>query len=68
MKNTRKPSHATIKLTLFTVSKDEWNTNEDTGSSLKNALYVKGTEAMSNSEKIKPIALAVIGLCWSEGS
>jgi len=36
----RKPSHATIELTLFTVSKDEWNTKEDNGKSLKNALYV----------------------------
>jgi len=30
----------------------------------------KGTaraEATSNSEKIKPVALAVIELCWSEG-
>jgi len=44
----RKPSRATIdssiygattKLTLFTVS-NEWNTKEDTGKSLKNALYV----------------------------
>jgi len=33
------PSRATTKLTLFTVSKDEWNTKEDTGKSLKNALY-----------------------------
>jgi len=31
---------ATTKLTLFTVSKDEWNTKEDTGKSLKNALDV----------------------------
>jgi len=30
----------------------------------------KGTsraEAMLNSEKIKPVALAIIELCWSEG-
>ena len=46
MKNTdnfcyeRKPSHATTKLTLFTVSKDEWDTKEDTGKSMKNALFV----------------------------
>ena len=66
----RKPSRATNKLMLFTVSKDEWNTKEDTGKSLKNALhvqrYAKGTsraEATSNSEKIKPVALAVIELC-----
>ena len=25
-----KPSHATTKLTLFTVSNDEWNTKENT--------------------------------------
>ena len=35
-----KPSHAIAKSTLFTVSKDEWNTKEDTGKSMKNALYV----------------------------
>ena len=56
-----KPSSATAKLTLFAVSKDEWNTKEDTGKSMKNALYVlwyaKRAEAMLNSEKIKPVAL-----------
>jgi len=36
----RKPSCATTKLTLFTVSKYEWNTKEDTGMSLKNTLHV----------------------------
>ena len=46
MKNTdgfcyeEKPSRATAISTLFTVSKDEWNTKEDTGKSMKNALYV----------------------------
>ena len=35
-----KPSRATAKSTLFAVSKDEWDTKEDTGKSLKNALYV----------------------------
>ena len=46
MKNTNnfryeeKPSCATVKLTIFTVSKDEWDTKEDTGKSMKNALYV----------------------------
>ena len=35
-----KPSHATTKLTLFAVSKDEWGTKEDTDKSMKNALYV----------------------------
>jgi len=33
----RKP---TTKLSLFTVSKDEWNTKEDSGKSLKNTLDV----------------------------
>ena len=32
--------HATAKSTSFTVSKDEWDTKEDTGKSMKNALYV----------------------------
>ena len=35
-----KPLRATTKSTLFTVSKDEWDTKEDTGKSMKNALYV----------------------------
>ena len=35
-----KPSCATAKLTLFAVSKDDWGTKEDTGKSMKNALYV----------------------------
>ena len=46
MKNTndfryeRKPSRATTKSTPFAVSKDEWDAKEDTGKSMKNALYV----------------------------
>jgi len=36
----KKPSCATPKLMLFTVSKDEWNTKEDTGKSLKNTLHI----------------------------
>ena len=36
----RKPSCATAKLTLFNVSKDEWDAKEDTGMPKKNALYV----------------------------
>ena len=35
-----KPPHATAKLTLFAVSIDEWDTKEDTGKSMKNALYI----------------------------
>jgi len=51
----------TTKLTLFMVSKDEWDTKEGNSKSMKNALYVqrcpKGTsqaEKMSNSEKSSP--------------
>ena len=46
MKNTNdfhyegKPSRAIAKSTLFAVSNDEWDTKEDTGKSMKNALYV----------------------------
>ena len=29
-----------VKSTFFTVSKDEWDTKEDTGKSKKNAWYV----------------------------
>jgi len=36
----RNPSRATTKLMLFAVSKDGWNTKEDTGKSLKNTLYI----------------------------
>ena len=35
-----KSSCATTKSTLYAVSKDEWNTKEDTGKSMKIALYV----------------------------
>ena len=35
-----KPSRARAKLTPFPVSKDEWDTKEDTGKSMKNTLYV----------------------------
>ena len=34
------PSRVTAKSTLFAVSKDEWDTKEDTGKFMKNALYV----------------------------
>ena len=70
-----KPLRATAKLTLFTVSKNEWDTKEDTGKSMKNALYVLRyakrhlfgrSDIKLNSEKIKPIALAIIELRFSE--
>ena len=35
-----KPSRVTAKSTLFAVSKDKWDTKEDTGKSKKNALYI----------------------------
>ena len=35
-----KSSRATTKSTPFAVSKDEWDTKEDTGKSMKNALYI----------------------------
>jgi len=38
-----KRKNATIKLTLFTVSKDEWNTKEDNG---KNILYAVCEKAL----------------------
>ena len=69
-----KPPCAHAKSTPFPVSKDEWDTKEDIGKPIKNALYIlryaKRTcraEATSNSEKIKPIALAIIELrCISQ--
>ena len=65
-----KPSHATAKSTLFAVSKDEWDTKENTGKSMKNALYLlqyAKRHIMLNSEKIKPVALVFVELCLSEG-
>ena len=35
-----KPSRATAKSTLFAVSKDEYDTKEDTGKCMKNSLYM----------------------------
>ena len=70
-----KPSCAIAKSTLFAVSKDEWDTKEDTGKSMKNALYVlwyakrhlSGPKRRRTVKKIKPVALAVIELRLSEG-
>ena len=68
-----KPSRAIAKSTLFAVSKDDWDTKEDTGKSMKNALYVlryakKHLSGRSDvGEKIKPVALAIIELRLSEG-
>ena len=51
-----KPSRAITKSTFFAVSKDEWDTKEDTGKSMKNALYVlryakKHLSGRSNAEQ-----------------
>ena len=43
-----KPSRAGAKSTVtpFPVSKDEWDTKEDTGKSMKNALYAVAEEVV----------------------
>jgi len=55
----------------FSWYKDEWDTKEGRGKSMKNASgMAKGTsraEATLNSEKIKPVALAIVELRKSEG-
>jgi len=61
------PPHATTKLTLFTVSKDEWDTKEGTGKSCGIPKGTYWTKVMWNSETIKPIALTNVKLCLSEG-
>ena len=55
------------------VSKAKWDTKEDTGKSMRHALYVLWyakrhllAEATLNSEKIKPVVLAAIKLRFSE--
>jgi len=64
----------TTKSAPFVGSKDEWDTKEDPGKSMKNVFkysgMAKGTsraEAMLNSKKINPIALAIVELHESEG-
>ena len=44
-----KPSRATAKSTLFAVSKDEWDTKEDTGKSMKNAHLIPNSAIYSLS-------------------
>ena len=57
----RKPSHATAKVT---VSKDEWCTKEDTGKSMKNALYLlRYAKAPLRLKSVKSILLAIVELC-----
>ena len=53
-----------------TFSKDNWDTKESTGKSMKHALYVlrryaSRGEKTSNSEKNQAVALAIIELCLS---
>ena len=55
------------------VSKDKWDTKEDTGKSMKHALYIlwyakrnSQADVMSNSEKIRPIALVFVKFRLSE--
>jgi len=63
------------KSTLFTVRKDEWDTMEGTGKSIKNALdaqwygkrYLLGWSDTEQQIKIKPIALAIVELFLPEG-
>jgi len=55
-------------------NKDEWDTKEGRGKSMKNALHVQrygkrhlsGAEATLNSEKFKPVTLAIVELRESE--
>jgi len=68
----RKLSRAITKSKHFIVKKDEWNTKEDTGKSMKmHSTYCgmpKGTyqtKATLNSKKTKPILVAIIKLCLS---
>jgi len=65
---------AITKSTLLAVNKDEWNTKESIGMSMCTyCCMLKGTfwiESMSNSEKIKCVALAIVKLLsdWQAGS
>ena len=67
-----KPSRVTAKLTLLLSAKmngTQRRTHEEC--IVRTTVYQKGTsrtEVTSNSEKIKPVALAVIKLCLSEAS
>jgi len=63
-----------MQSTLLAVKKDEWDTKEGCSKSMKNALlhvqrYGKDTsrvEVILSSEKIKPVALAIVELRESE--
>ena len=62
-----KPSRAIAKSTLFAVSKDEWDTKEDTGKSKKTVLYVLCQKAPVGPKQCQTVKLAIIELCLSEG-
>jgi len=61
----------TTKSTLFVVSKDEWDTKEGIGKSMKSTLYeqrcLKRHLLTLSSEKIKPVSFAILVTHWSEG-
>jgi len=64
-----------VQSTLFVVNKDEWDTKEDRGKvheecTARTAVWQKAplrAEAMLNSKKIKPVALAIVELREFEG-
>jgi len=64
----RNPSHATTQSILFLISKDEWNTKEDTGKSMKNVLYVLqyGKRHLSGRSDVKQWINQACSLshCW----
>ena len=63
------------QINAFHFSKDEWNTKEDTGKSVKNTFHAQqyakrhlsGWSDVKQWKKIKPVALGVIDLCLTEG-
>ena len=66
----RKPLHGTTK-SNFLLSKDKWNKKEDTGKSVKNALYMLryakmhllGWSDFEQWKKIKPVLLHSLSHC-----
>ena len=54
----RKPSPATSKSIHFAVSKDEWDTKEDTSKSMKNVCQ-KVPLRLKRHQTEKPVSLAV---------
>jgi len=52
------------KLTLFIISKGEWDTKKHIGKPMKNAWHVLQPKAKTMSNG-KPLALAIVELCLS---